>query len=92
MLNRKISNDIHNIQQILDNMTRQTRGGDRGNMAHNIVEVQKRITDGLQTKANERFMHIFIILFICIWIHATAIDRYDLSETQQGYLPVTVRY
>ena len=42
ILNRKMSNDIHNIQQILDNMTRQTTGGDRGNTAHNIAEVQKR--------------------------------------------------
>jgi hypothetical protein len=40
MLNKKISNDIHNIQQILYNMTRQTMGEDR-NKARNIDEAKQ---------------------------------------------------
>ena len=42
MLNKKMSNDIHNIQQILDNMTRQTKKGDQNNKASNIVEAKKQ--------------------------------------------------
>ena len=41
MLNKKMSNDIHNIQQILDNMTRQTKEGDQNNKARNIVEAKQ---------------------------------------------------
>jgi hypothetical protein len=41
MLNKKISNDIHNIQQILYNMTRQTMGEDRNNKARNIDEAKQ---------------------------------------------------
>jgi hypothetical protein len=42
MLNKKMSNDIHNIQQILDNMTRQTKKGDQNNKARNIAETKKQ--------------------------------------------------
>jgi hypothetical protein len=38
MLNKKIFNDIHNIQQILYNMTRQTKEGGQNNKACNIDE------------------------------------------------------
>jgi hypothetical protein len=41
MLNKKMSNDIHNIQQILDNITRQTKKGDQNNMARNIDEAKQ---------------------------------------------------
>jgi hypothetical protein len=38
MFDKKISNDIHSIQQILYNMTRQTMGEDRNNKTRNIDE------------------------------------------------------
>ena len=41
MLNKKMSNDIHNIQQILDNMTRQTKEGDQNNKTRNIDEAKQ---------------------------------------------------
>jgi len=41
MLNKKILNDIHNIQQILYNMTRQTKGGGQNNKARNIDEAKQ---------------------------------------------------
>jgi hypothetical protein len=42
MLNKKMSKDIHNIQQILDNMTRQTKEEGQNNKASNIVEAKKQ--------------------------------------------------
>ena len=41
VLNKKISNDIHNIQQILYNMTRQTMEEGQNNKAHNIDEAKQ---------------------------------------------------
>ena len=41
MLNKKMSNDIHNIQQILDSMTRQTKKGDQNTKARNIDEAKQ---------------------------------------------------
>jgi hypothetical protein len=41
MLNKKMSNDIHNIQQILDSMTRQTKKGDQNIKARNIDEAKQ---------------------------------------------------
>jgi hypothetical protein len=38
MFDKKISNDIHNIQQILDNMTKQAEEGDQNNKACNTTE------------------------------------------------------
>jgi hypothetical protein len=41
MLDKKISNDIHNIQQILDNMTKQAEEGDQNNIACNTTEAKQ---------------------------------------------------
>ena len=41
MLNKKMSNDIHNIQQTLDSMTRQTKKGDQNTKARNIDEAKQ---------------------------------------------------
>jgi hypothetical protein len=41
VLNKKISNDIHNIQQILYNMTRQTMEEGQNNKARNIDEAKQ---------------------------------------------------
>ena len=40
MLNKKMSNDIHNIQQILNNLTRQNNKKDHNVMDYNIIEGQ----------------------------------------------------
>ena len=42
MLNKKMSNDIHNIQQILDSKTRQIKKGDQNTKARNIDEAKKQ--------------------------------------------------
>jgi hypothetical protein len=41
LLNKRICNDIHSIQQILDNMTKQTKEGNQNNKAHNIDEAKQ---------------------------------------------------
>ena len=38
IFNNKMSNDIHNIQQLLDNMIRQTKEGSQNNKARSIDE------------------------------------------------------
>jgi hypothetical protein len=43
MLNKKMSKDIHNIQQTLDNMTRQTKEEGQNNKARNIAEAKKQL-------------------------------------------------
>ena len=42
MLNKKMSKDIHNIQQILDNLARQTKEEGQNNKARNIVEAKEQ--------------------------------------------------
>lgn len=41
MLNKKMSNDIHNIQQILNNLTRQNNKKDHNVIDYNIIEGQR---------------------------------------------------
>jgi hypothetical protein len=41
LLNKKMCNDIHSIQQILDNMTEQTIEGDQNNKARDIDEAKQ---------------------------------------------------
>ena len=41
LLNKKMYNDIHSIQQILDNMTKHTKEGDQNNKPLNIDEAKQ---------------------------------------------------
>jgi hypothetical protein len=41
LLNKKMCNNIRSIQQILDNMTKQTIEGDQNNKARNIDEAKQ---------------------------------------------------
>jgi hypothetical protein len=41
MLNKKMYNDIHNIQEILNNMTEQTKEAGQNNKARNIDETKQ---------------------------------------------------
>jgi hypothetical protein len=41
LLNKKMCDDIHSIQQILDNMTKQTIEGDQNNEVRNMDEAKQ---------------------------------------------------
>lgn len=45
MLNKRMSNDIHNIQQILNDLTRQKNEKGHNLMDYNIIEGQRHITN-----------------------------------------------